>query len=107
MDDNRPDDSATAPDAGRPRRAPPTIDLEASEVTTSSESAGSGGDGAKGEARQAPWLSYATLQPFLIAALTGAVTAAAVIVGARMAGWPAETARPIAEINTGAIEALS
>ena len=107
MDDNRPDDSATAPDAGRPRRAPPTIDLEASEVTTSSESAGSGGDGDKGEARQASWLSYATLQPFLIAALTGAVTAAVVIVGARMAGWPAETTRPVAEINTGAIEALS
>ena len=107
MDDNRPDDSATAPDAGRPRRAPPTIDLEASEVTTSFESAGSGGDGDKGEARQASWLSYATLQPFLVAALTGAVTAAVVIVGARMAGWPAETARPVAEINTGAIEALS
>ena len=107
MDDNRPDDSATAPDAGRPRRAPPTIDLEASEVTTSFESAGSGGDGDKGEARQASWLSYATLQPFLVAALTGAVTAAVVIVGARMAGWPAETTRPVAEINTGAIEALS
>ena len=107
MDDNRPDDSATAPDAGRPRRAPPTIDLEASEVTTSFESAGSGGDGDKGEARQASWLSYATLQPFLVAALTGAVTAAVVIVGARTAGWPAETARPVAEINTGAIEALS
>jgi hypothetical protein len=30
-----------------------------------------------------------------------------VIAGARMAGWPGETARPIAEINTGAIEALS
>ena len=105
MDDNRPDDSATAPDAGRPRRAPPTIDLEASEVTTSFES--SGGDGDKGEARQASWLSYATLQPFLVAALTGAVTAAVVIVGARTAGWPAETARPVAEINTGAIEALS
>ena len=107
MDDNRPDDSATAPDGGRPRRVPPTIDLEASEVTTSFESAGSGGDGDKGEARQASWLSYATLQPFLVAALTGAVTAAVVIVGARMAGWPAETTRPVAEINTGAIEALS
>jgi hypothetical protein len=105
MDDNKPDDSATAPDAGRPRRAPPTIDLEASEVTTSSESAG--GDGTKSEARQASWLSYATLQPFLVAAVTGAVTAAVVITGARMAGWPAETVRPVAEINTGAIEALS
>ena len=32
MDDNRPDD-APPPDSGRPKRAPPTIDLEASDVT--------------------------------------------------------------------------
>jgi hypothetical protein len=111
--ENRPDDSATAPDAGRPRRAPPTIDLEASEVMTSTasasgeESAGKANTGDKGEARRASWLSYVALQPFLVAAVTGAVTAAIVIAGAQLAGWPPETPRPIAEINTGAIEALS
>lgn len=113
MDDNRTDDSAAASDAGRPRRAPPTIDLEASEVTTSSgnDQSGDGGDSATGgdksETKRASFLSYATLQPFLVAAVTGAVTAAVVIAAARLAGWPAETARPIAEINAGAIEALS
>lgn len=106
--DNRPDDPATAPDAPRPRRAPPTIDLEASEVTTSSGSAGGDQDaGDSNEARRASWLSYAVLRPFLVAAVTGAATAAVVLAGARLADWPAETTRPIAEINSGAIEALS
>ena len=107
MDDNRPDDPAS-PDAGRPRRAPPTIDLEATEVTTSSASPGGEENaGDKSEAGRSSTLSYAAMQPFLVAAVTGAVTAAVVIAGAHLAGWPAETPRPIAEINTGAIEALS
>jgi hypothetical protein len=108
MDDNRPDDPAASPDAGRPRRPPPTIDLEASEVTTST--AGGGDEKSAGdqrEAKRSSRLSYAALQPFLVAAVTGAVTAAVVIAGAQLVGWPAETPRPIAEINTGAIEALS
>ena len=43
MDDNRSDDPT--PEPGRPRRAPPTIDLEASEVTTKpAEDANTSGD---------------------------------------------------------------
>ncbi|CAN5544222.1 hypothetical protein BH11PSE4_BH11PSE4_00310 [soil metagenome] len=51
MGDNRPDDTAAsheplgaAPDLGRPRRTPPTIDLEASEVTSAIASAAAGSD---------------------------------------------------------------
>ncbi len=47
MDDNRPDD-ATPPDSGRPKRAPPTIDLEASEVTSPDADAGGGKPGRAG-----------------------------------------------------------
>ena len=57
MDDNRPDDHAAAPDAGRPRRAPPTIDLEATEVKTSSENVGAdnnAGDNAEAETETKP-----------------------------------------------------
>jgi hypothetical protein len=112
MDDNRPDDHAAAPDAGRPRRAPPTIDLEATEVKTSSENVGADnnpGDNAEGETkpRTSSWPSFAALHPFLVAAVIGAVTAAVVIAGVQLVGWPTEAPRPIAEINTGAIEALS
>jgi hypothetical protein len=111
--DNRPDDSATAPDAGRPRRAPPTIDLEASEVTTSTasvggdESAGDANAGDKTEAGRASRLSYAAIQPFLIAAVTGALTAAAVIALVWAVARPGQTARALADSDTRIIEMLS
>src|ERR1700722_4587304 len=102
MADNMLDDAGPPPEAGRPRRAPPTIDLEASEVTASTESAGD-----KGDAKRSSWLSSAALHPFWVAAVTGAVTAVLVIAIAWAVGWPAETARPVAENNAGAIETLS
>ncbi len=106
MDDNTLDD-ANSPEAGRPRRAPPTIDLEASEVTNSTTSTDSESADAKNDDKRSSRLSSASLQPFLVAAITGAVTAALVIAVAWAVGRPAETAQPVAEINAGAIEALS
>ena len=100
MDDNTLDDAAS-PEAPRPRRTPPTIDLEASEVT----SASAGGD--KGDDKRSSWFSSAALHPFWVAAVTGAVTAVLVIAVAWAVGWPAETPRPVAETNTSAVEALS
>ena len=102
MADKTLDDAGTSPEAGRPRRAPPTIDLEASEVTASTESAGD-----KSDAKRSSWLSSAALHPFWVAAVTGAVTAVLVIAVAWAVGWPAETPRPVAETNTSAIEAFS
>src|ERR1700722_16192170 len=102
MADNMLDDAGNSPEAGRPPRAPPTIDPEGSEVTASTESAGD-----KSDARRSSWLSSAALHPFWVAAVTGAVTAVLVIAVAWAVGWPAETARPVAENNAGAIETLS
>ena len=103
MDDNRPDDPTPSPDAGRPKRAPPTIDLEASEVTTkpAEDDAGPGGD-----AGRSAFPSSAAFRPFWVAGLTGAVTAALVIAVAWTLGWPGEASRPI-ENNTSNIEALA
>src|SRR5580704_2264711 len=101
MADKTLDDAGTSPEAARPRRAPPTIDLEASEVTASTDSAGD-----KADAKRPSWSSVA-LHPFWVAAVTGAVTAVLVIAIAWAVGWPAETARPVAENNAGAIETLS
>lgn len=103
MDHNRPDDPTPSPDSGRPKRAPPTIDLEASEVTTkpAGDDAGHGSD-----AGRSAFLSSAALRPFWVAALTGAVTAALVIAVAWTLGWPGEASRPI-ENNAGNIEALA
>jgi hypothetical protein len=119
--EDRPDDPALSPDAGRPRRAPPTIDLEASEVTEKTE-----GDGGTSQAdhdpspRQDPgprhdhkrrfaWLSTAAISPHLIPAVTGAVTAALVIALASAIGWPGESAQPVqnAGLNASAIAQLS
>jgi hypothetical protein len=100
MDDNTLDDVAS-PEAPRPRRTPPTIDLEASEVT----SASAGGD--KGDDKRSSWFSSAALHPFWVAAVTGAVTAVLVIAVAWAVGWPAETARPVVATDAGAIETLS
>src|SRR5579859_3995797 len=113
MEDNRTDDPATAPDAPRTRRAPPTIDLEASEVTTSTGSVG--GDNSAGdqgahdtsEVKPSSRPSSASLQPFLIAAATGAVTAAAVIALVWAVARPGETARALADSDTRVIEMLS
>jgi hypothetical protein len=113
MDEDRPEDPARSPDAGRPRRAPPTIDLEASEVTDKTEGGSSQADRDARprhdtESRFA-WLSAAAILPHLVAAVTGAVTAALVIALAWAIGWPGDSAQPTAkaEINAPAIETLS
>jgi hypothetical protein len=110
--ENRPDDSATA-DAPRPRRAPPTIDLEASEVTTSSaadgaeKNAGDPGDAHTSEATPPSRVSFAALSPFLVAAVTGAASAAVVIALVWAVVRPGETARVAADTDTRVIEMLS
>jgi len=39
MVDDRPEDTGSLPDSGRPKREPPTIDLEATEVSSETKSA--------------------------------------------------------------------
>jgi hypothetical protein len=110
MDDNTADDSTPSADSPRPRRAPPTIDLEASEVTEN----GAGGEGrSEGRAKRSFTASFrpslAAMAPLLAAGAIGAVTAALVIVGVWAMGWLGETAQPVAqaETNASAIEAMS
>jgi hypothetical protein len=106
MDDNTPNDSASSPDSGRPRRAPPTIDLEASEVTQP-------GAGKAGRARWSfasfRWPSMAAMAPLLTAAVTGALAAGLVIAGISAFRWLGETTQPTVqeESNASAIEGLS
>ena len=110
MDDNTADDSTPSPDSPRPRRAPPTIDLEASEVTEK----GAGGEGrseARAKRRFAAFSrpSMAATVPFLAAGAIGAVAAVLVMAGVWANGWLGETAQPVAqaETNASAIAALS
>jgi hypothetical protein len=104
MDDNRPDDPKPSPDSGRPRRAPPTIDLEASEVTTkpAGDDAGDSGDTDKSSTR-----SLAGVHPFAVTASISVASAVLVMVVAWGLGWPGDTARPAPATDASAIEAMS
>jgi hypothetical protein len=114
MVDDSPEDTAPSPDAGRPKRAPPTIELEASEVSGETRSAGGGEPPGSGSGT-GPWSGSgagpesvsgqvppkpvserpsAPVSPWVIAVLSGAVAASLVIGVGWMLGWPAVPATP-------------
>jgi hypothetical protein len=118
MVDDRPEDTGSLPDSDRPKRAPPTIDLEASEV--SSETHGAAGDAPPepmtgktteqtAEAPQASRPVVRPVSPWIIAPVSGAAAAALVIGVGWMLGWPAvqpaSTAAP--QLNAAAIDDLT
>jgi hypothetical protein len=107
MDEDRPEDTLP-PDSGRARRAPPTIDLEASDVSGETQAAagGTAGESAGSQSRRS-WRgpSAATIAAVATSAATGAVTAALVLVAAWYLGWPTETAAPPA--NAAVIDTLT
>ncbi len=107
MDEDRPEDASPLPDSGRAKRPPPTIDLEASEV--SGETQGAGAKSRRSFQWFSSWPSAATMSPTLTAAVTGAVAAALVIAVAWLAGWPGGTAPPVAtsQGNAAAIDTLA
>ena len=121
------EDTAPLADSGRARRAPPTIDLEPSEV--SSETRHAGGDAASESASQQPRSGEAgseearsekfaateppaaisaPISPWVIAPVSGAVAAALVIGVGWMLGWPGvQPAAPAApQVSAAAIDGL-
>ena len=105
MVDDKPEDAASSPETGRAKREPPTIDLEASEISGETQSAG---PGAKPK-RSFPWPSRAAISAAAIAMVFGAGAAALVIAAASVTGWlavPPET--PAAPpTNTAVIDDLA
>jgi hypothetical protein len=107
MDENRPEDPSHSSDGERPRREAPTIDLKASEVSETDTSTGAA-EQLKPSSTGSSALGVVT--KLLVAAVTGAVTAAAVIAGAWMIGWPGEAAPPLPanpQANAGVIDTLA
>ncbi|PIT00115.1 hypothetical protein TSA1_04550 [Bradyrhizobium nitroreducens] len=125
MADDKPEDAGLAPDAGRAKRTPPTIDLEATEVSTQPqepavepeappapehaepEQAKSDQVDAEPERieAQAP---ASSISPWVVAPFSGAVAAAVVIAVGWMLGWPAVQAPPAApEVTSATVDALS
>jgi hypothetical protein len=134
MVDNRPEDTGSLPDAGRPKREPPTIDLEAVSSETkrpaeatpeqaadaapvvaaaepSPEAANASADEkAPGEEAPVAEPPPRPVSPWIVAPVSGAVAAALVIGVGWMLGWPAiqpVTVPPAAQQNAAAIDSLT
>jgi hypothetical protein len=103
MAEDRPEELESPPDAGRARRAPPTIDLEATEV--SSETQPSAADAEPGAdpkpSSRRNWRG--AISPNVISAVSGACAAALVIGAAWLMGWPGEAAPPPAPAVSQAV----
>jgi hypothetical protein len=104
MAEDRPEDSEPSPDSGRAKRAPPTIDLEATEISGETQNAGAGAE----PKRSLSWPSRAAVFSAVVAVVSGAGAAALVIAVAWLAGLPGEVAPPTAVPQANAaIDALA
>jgi hypothetical protein len=105
MDEDRAEDASPPPDSGRAKRPPPTIDLEATEVSGETQGAGAGAQ----PRRSFAWPLPRIISAMLVAAVTGAVTAGLMIAVAWVVGWPGETTPPLAspQTNASAIDTLT
>jgi hypothetical protein len=124
MVDDRPEDTGSPPDSSRPKREPPTIDLEATEVSSETKSAAETSSEAPPEplAEPAPEVAKASVEepsveappsrpvsPWIVAPVSGAAAAALVIGVGWMLGWPAiqpASAPPSAQLSA-AIDGLT
>jgi hypothetical protein len=98
MVEDRPESIEPTPDLGRAKRAPPTIDLEASEVT--GETRNAAGDA---QPEPDPEQASAAISTWAVAAVSGLVAASLVICVAWILGWPA----PAPPANTAAVDDLA
>ena len=93
MVEDKPEQSESPADSARARRPPPTIDLEATEVSGETP-------GADAQPERIPEAPSAAISPWVIAAVSGAVAASLVIGVAWVLGWPAPAAPGAAQINS-------
>jgi hypothetical protein len=111
MSDDTPDQAASAADWDRPKRSPPTIDLEPTAVSTSAADDGAGAAPPDPEPPPVPPPASrpTAMSAFVIAILSGAVAAALVIGVGWILGWPqvAPNATAIPQPNTAAIDGLA
>ena len=93
------------PDSGRARREGPTIDLEATEVSGGTQNAGSGAEPGPSPKKT----SAGAMAAWIVAMVSGGVSAAAVIALSWYLGWPAETSvtAPPPQASSAAVDALA
>lgn len=125
MADDKPEDAGLAPDSGRAKRTPPTIDLEATEVATQPQETAAEPETQLAPEHAAPEQAEpdqvdaeperveaqapaSSISPWVIAPFSGAAAAAIVIAVGWMLGWPAVQAPPAApQVTSATVDALS
>jgi hypothetical protein len=107
MVDDRPEDAGPSAESVRPKRAGPTIDLEATEVSgaTRTAAAGAGAEPKPEPAAERPPAS--SIFPVITAAFAGAGAAAAVLGVAWFLGGNAASPLPVPPADTAAIDGLA
>jgi hypothetical protein len=112
-------DAAPAPDAGKAKREPPTIDLEATQVSEKASEKASQTEAAdparpESEAKSeppkqaAPALGPRRASPWLVAPLSGLVAAAVVLAVGSFLGWPEVQSPPAApQVSATAFDDLT
>jgi hypothetical protein len=105
MVDDKPDDSGLQADLDRPKRAPPTLDLDAIEISDETQKADAA-EAAPKPARERSWPLGTIMSSAIVSAIFGAAAAALVV---WTMGWPGETAppAPAPQANNVAVDALA
>jgi hypothetical protein len=103
MADDVLENAGPSPDAGKAKREPPTIDLEATKVSEASKPTDKPEDTASGPQPEPPKESAQPaaepsrpISPWITAPVSGVIGAAIVIAVGWLAGWPAQQAPPAA-----------
>jgi len=114
MAEDRPEEIDPSPDTVRAKRAPPTIDLEATEISGETRAPGAEASAAAdaeagASAEPGPSVPRRPMMSSVVtSAVSGACAAALVIAAAWLMGWPGEAAAPPApQVNSAVIDDLA
>jgi hypothetical protein len=91
MVEERPEDIELPPESGRAKRQPPTIDLEATDVSGEPPDSGAGAE----PKRSSHWFRREAISSIIIAAVSGACAGALVIGAMWLSGWPNVEMQPV------------
>src|SRR5882757_3829900 len=105
MVDDKSDESGPQADFDRPKRAAPTLDLNAIEISDETQQADAA-EAALKPARERSWPLRTILSSAIVSAIFGAAAAALVV---WTMGWPGEPAppAPAPQVNNAAVDALA
>src|SRR3954447_6942216 len=105
MVDDKPEDSGPQPDMDRPKRAPPTLDLDAIEISDETQQADAAETARKPTGERSR--SFGTIMSSAIVSAIFGAGAAALVVWTM--GWPGATAppAPAPQANNTAVDALA